>query len=501
MQMTSTRRLVLSTIALAASCVATLGQSLESRIQTLVTKTDLGGATVGVAVYDVDSGEMIAGDDANRSMIPASNMKMITSGAALFTLGADFAFRTEFMIREVDGRRTLIIKGDGDPALGDPELLGRGSTPLDVDGLLERIAGALQRRGIDRLDEVIVDDRVFARETLHPSWPRDQLNRWYCAEVAGLNFHTNVVTIFPEAQANGTRPRLSVEPKVPWIEIQNRSSSVSSGSNTVWVSRPDRRNTMTVYGDVRRRAEIPVAIADPSEFAGRVIATALRDNGIELGTPNADPISLVRLATEDEKFDDAEVVAVVRTTLADVLNRCNTDSHNLYAEALLKRTGNAVTGDSGSWSNGAAVVRMLMGEKLGPTEATQVVVSDGSGMSRENRVSPRILATWIGKIYEDESVRDALLGSMAGPGEGTLKERFRDAPLNNQLEAKSGYLTGVYTLSGLLINAEGRAVTFSILLNNVPSGKSARNAKPLHEDIVVEIDRWLTAQEANAFGG
>jgi D-alanyl-D-alanine carboxypeptidase/D-alanyl-D-alanine-endopeptidase (penicillin-binding protein 4) len=500
-QMTPTRRLVFSTLALAASCVAVLGQSLESRIQTLVTKTDLGGATVGVAVFDVDSGQLIAGDGADQEMIPASNMKLITTGAALFTLGPDFAFRTEFLIQESEGHRTLIIKGDGDPALGDPELLGRGSTPLDVNGLLERVAEALQRRGIDHLDEVIVDDRVFARETLHPAWPRDQLNRWYCAEVAGLNFHTNVVTVFPQSVPGSLLPRLTVEPAAPWIEIKNQSRSVSNGPNTVWISRPDRTNTMTVFGEVRRRAEIPVAIANPAEFAGRVIATALQSNGIEIGPAGSDPVSHVRLVGEDEKFEGAETAAVVRTTLADVLNRCNTDSHNLYAEALLKRTGHAVTGDSGSWSNGAAVVRMLLGEKLGPTEATQVTVSDGSGMSRENRVSPRILASWIGEIYEDDSVREALLASMAGPGEGTLRERFRDAPLNNRLEAKSGYLTGVYALSGLLINDDGRAVTFSILLNDVPSGKAARNAKPLHQDIVVEIDRWLTAQKAGALGG
>ena len=494
-------RPIAALVALLLVTQVALPQSLQTRLESLIYDSPAAAAEVGLAVVDVETGRVIAGYNADTPMIPASNMKVLTSGAAMLTLGPDFAFRTKFLVHESDGRRTLVVVGDGDPALGDPELLGRGTTPLDVEGLLDKIAGALQKKGIDHLDEIVLDDRVFERETLHPSWPRDQLNRWYCAEVAGLNFHTNTVTVFPVAGSPGAVPVLTLEPEVPWLEVHNRAKSVSRGSNTVWVSRPDESNTLTIFGDVRHRAEIPVAISNPARFTGRVLATALQRRGISVGDPGTAPGSHVRTIGTGEDYTDATAVAIVRTSIADVLARCNVDSHNLYAEALLKRTGHAITGEPGSWANGGAVIRMLLREHLGPGEAGSVKISDGSGMSRDNRVPPEILARWLAALYRDADTREPLLISLPEPGQGTLRSRFSDRELVHRVEAKSGYLNGVYALSGLLIDDGGRALAFSILLNEVPSGQASRAAKPLHEDIVATLDEWMSERGAAALGG
>ena len=89
--------------------------------------------------------------------------------------------------------------------------------------------------------------------------------------------------------------------------------------------------------------------------------------------------------------------------------------------------------------------------------------------------------------------------SMAEPGDGTLRTRFGDTELACDLAAKSGYLSGVYALSGVLTDPQsGRQVAFSILLNDVPSGAQARNAKPFHEAIVEELDQWLAPQPTGA---
>ncbi|MFG0305436.1 MAG: D-alanyl-D-alanine carboxypeptidase/D-alanyl-D-alanine-endopeptidase [Phycisphaerales bacterium JB040] len=497
----TTARPIAALAALLLVVQVALPQSLQTRLESIIYDSPAAGAEIGVAIVDVRTGRVIAGYNAGEAMIPASNMKILTSGAALLTLGPDFAFRTRFLVHESGGRRTLVVVGDGDPALGDPELLGRGTTPLDVEGLLDKIAGALQKKGIDRLDEIVLDDRVFEADSLHPSWPRDQLNRWYCAEVSGLNFHTNTVTVFPVAGSPGGVPSLTLEPRVPWLEVHNRARTVSRGSNTVWVSRPDDTNALTVFGDVRYRSEIPVAVSNPTRFTGRVLATALAERGIAVGPAGGTPNAYVRSIGPGEDFAEAEAVAIVRTSIADVLARCNVDSHNLYAEALLKRTGHAITGEPGSWANGGAVIRMLLRDHLGPGEAGSVSISDGSVMSRDNRVAPEILARWLAALYRDESVREPLLVSLPEPGQGTLRSRFADRELVHRIEAKSGYLNGVYALSGLLIAGEDRAVAFSILLNEVPGGQASRAAKPLHEDIVQAVDAWLSEQGAAALGG
>ena len=90
--------------------------------------------------------------------------------------------------------------------------------------------------------------------------------------------------------------------------------------------------------------------------------------------------------------------------MTTVLRRCNVDSYNLYAESLFKRLGYEVTRAPGSWSNGAAVLRMVLQEHLGIDAGKAFTVADGSGMSRNNRVTPRMLALWLKAMADDEKI-------------------------------------------------------------------------------------------------
>ena len=83
--------------------------------------------------------------------------------------------------------------------------------------------------------------------------------------------------------------------------------------------------------------------------------------------------------------------------------------------------------------------------------------------------------------------------SLATPGEGTLRSRFLDDSLDSSLYVKSGYLKGMYSLSGVLVHPRsGQRVVFSIMLNDVKSGTTSLDAKPLIDSIVEEIDEWMS---------
>jgi D-alanyl-D-alanine carboxypeptidase/D-alanyl-D-alanine-endopeptidase (penicillin-binding protein 4) len=493
--------LVMAAISWAGS--AALAGPLDDRVWRAISATDLGKASVGVAVVDVQTGEVLASHNARTALIPASNMKLLSSGAALETLGAEHAFRTTILLAGTPEDATVILQGSGDPALGDPKLLSQTSPPLDIEELLRRMASAVSKRGVRNVREVVVDDRVFDRQRVHPTWPTDQLNEWYCAEVSGLNFHTNVLEVYASPASSGGPPGLVLVPRSPWVEIENRGRSVSKGRSTAWLSRPRAENSFTLYGDVKDRTQIDVTLADPALFAGRQLARVLADAGITFGGASRAKAEHVRIARDDEDFSQATAVAAVTTGIGDVLRRCNADSQNLFAEALLKATGNAVTGEPGSWENGGAVVRMMLSEKLGPEHAAATTIADGSGMSRANRVSAATLADWLKMLARDDRVAQAFKDSLARPGEGTLRSRFRDPAPRNSVLAKSGYLRGVYSLSGYVVHdATGRTIAFSIILNDVPQDGRAGNAKPLHEKIVAEIDRYLTQTAgAPAVGG
>ncbi|MCL4220680.1 MAG: D-alanyl-D-alanine carboxypeptidase/D-alanyl-D-alanine-endopeptidase [Phycisphaerales bacterium] len=490
------QRAACSLVALAVTSLAT-GQELQYQFDALRQRTDLGTATMSAIAMDVDSGQVLWSHRANQAMIPASNMKLLTSGAALMVLGAEFSFETKL----VDAGGRLVLVGSGDPSLGDPAVLGRSSTPMTLQDLLGGMVKAVQDRGITQIDELVVDDRVFDRAYAHPTWPADQLNRSYCAEVGGVNLHANVLSIFLEPASGGRGlPGVRMQPDAPWVQIDNLARTVTEGRQTAWVARPTAENRFQIRGDVRNRGGEPVDVAfhEPPLLAGRVIAHELGKAGVRVGKEGgAKGIDAVRLVAPDERIAGGQAVVVVRTSIADVLRQCNNDSHNLYAEALLKRVAHEVNHEPGSWESGAAVLRMLLSEKLGPDAASSTRVADGSGMSRENRVSASTLASWLRVIEKDAKIRGAMLQSLATPGNGTLRTRFSDIKLSNDVYAKSGYLNGVRSLSGYVISPSGRTVIFAMILNDVPAGAPTQNARVLLEKCVDLADDWLAAQRGS----
>ncbi len=467
-------------------------KSLQRQLDAILERSKLGPVQLGVCVVECSGGDVVAGINAKTPLIPASNMKLLSSGTALLVLGKDFEFRTRLAIA---GDR-LVILGAGDPGFADPELLKQ--MKVSIGGFLDRLVESARKGGASGLREVVVDDRIFDRDGAHPSWPADQLNRWYCAEVSGMNFHANILQIFPAAgERPGPAPMPRVEPSANWIELVNTLQTVATGSTAVGAIREgDLR--FKIMGSIRATLIEPVDVTlrNPASVFARLVA----DHVAAAGLAAADGKVAWRLSEPGDQFDDAQVVAVVRTPLATALKRCNTDSHNLYAESFIKRVGHDVTGQPGSWGNGATVIRMQLTEKIGQ-ESGELVIADGSGMSRENRVTAQTLASWLGAVARTPDVADVFLNSLAAPGEGTLEKRFKGRKLAGKVYAKSGFLNGVQCLSGYVHNpATGRKAAFSVLVNNITSQTPGGRVKEFHEEVVELVDQWL-ASGGEALGG
>jgi serine-type D-Ala-D-Ala carboxypeptidase/endopeptidase (penicillin-binding protein 4) len=483
---------------------AARAQDLNARVESIISGAKIGAARVGVSIIDLESGRTLAEVRDEAGYIPASNMKLLTSGTALAVLGDDFVFRTELIL---EGER-LVIRGSGDPALADPALLERMQPKMTVDGFIGSLAGAVAKSGATHISEVVVDDRIFDRKWVHETWPVNQLDRWYCAPVSGLNFHTNVLSVFPSPSPEGMNraPIAALEPSAPWLEIENKAKTTGSGKNSVWLTRDPDANKFVMYGEVRYATRVPVDITlhDPATLFGQLIAAELPRVGVGVGPVEAAAritgaqrdraVAAARLARADEKFA-GRTVAVVTTHIRDILERCNGDSQNLYAESLLKRVGHEVTGEPGSWANGASVVRMQISQDpdLGPASAASTVIVDGSGMSREDKVAPRTLARWLKRMERGKS-GELFVESLATPGDGTLRRRFNDVKMHSVLRAKSGKVDGVRCLSGYVTDpVTHRRVVFSVMVNELKES-DALVALQLHEDVVMAIDQWLYAR-------
>ncbi|HEY8665663.1 MAG TPA: D-alanyl-D-alanine carboxypeptidase/D-alanyl-D-alanine-endopeptidase [Tepidisphaeraceae bacterium] len=416
---------------------------------------------------------------------PASNLKLVTTSAALEALGPDFKFRTYLLLRDDD----LILIGDGDPTMGDAELLKK--VGWDVDTVFKSWAEQLKKRGISAVRNVIVDDSVFDEEFKHPSWDVKQEHKRYVAQVGGVNLNANCLDFYVKLTTPGSLVAFTTSPATHYATIEN--SCLTGNKNAIWLSRQPGTNTIVLRGEADASNQVPasVTIQDPPMFAATVLAETVGAAGVKISGKVARDRTLraaFSKAGEDEKRHWT-VIGIHETPIASVLARANKDSMNLYAECLCKRLGFETSQKPGSWENGTAAVGAFL-KRIGVVES-QFKLIDGCGLSRENEVSAAAVVKVLEHDYRGKNSQ-AFFASLAIAGvDGTLEDRFPGSDLRGRVFAKSGYINNVSCLSGFVKAKDEQWYVFSILINNVPGG-----AKPLQEAIVKAIDTNCPAKVA-----
>ncbi len=478
---------------------------LQSQVRALVNAADLRQTDIGICIVDLNTGKRVAQINPDDPLMPASNMKVVTTAAALKTLGPDFVFRTEMRLvqpedwkaqanRPLAGTASapasgpvLIIHGDGDPALGDPDLLRLHN--LDVEDQLNGFVKAAKSAGLQRVARLVVDDRVFDRDFVHPSWPQGQLSAWYCAQVGGVNFYDNCIDVYAEPTTRGQGAKVRLIPSAPFLPTTNR---VVTGNNDRFiVNRKTDTNEITFSGQVktRRTQATTVTIHDPPIFFAQILADRLGQAGIK--------VDAITRPDAEESLPAGRAIYAVETTLPLVLQRCNKDSQNLFAESLFKRMGRALTGAPGSWDNGAAAVRRFLSEEL-QTQSASVSIADGSGMSRDNRVTAGVMVGLLAAMRKDARLWPIFRDSLSiNDVEDNLKHRFKDLKrqLTGRLYPKTGYIAGVVTISGYIVVPDGtgeRTFAFSLLFNNFRAPITIGHIQDLQDRIILLLDQQGT---------
>ena len=494
-------RSVVALLSVALFAATALGQTLDSRLKSLLDETRFGSSRVGVLAVDAESGEVLLEYNADDVYVPASNMKLITSGAAIVGLGTDFEFRTTFTVLG----EVLTIRGDGDPGLADPVLLSQMGSNVEV--FLDRLTDAIVAADPEgKIRRIIVDDSVFDREYVHPTWEAGDLTKPYGAQVTGLNFHGNFIRVFAVPESGSSTVNLRTDPVRSPVQLRNRLRVITGNqSPSIWLDRRGANNEIDVHGSIRAGSELssPVTVHEGGRVLAELLAQRIgKRSGAKVSVEMLDPDAALYVFSADDGVAAIEA-AVVRTPIRVAMERCNAESANLYAEALLKRLGHAQTGQPGSWANGAAAARTVIRRLAGPNAAAEVVIADGSGLSRGNAISPRVMIRWMrAMLRQDSETVEIYLNSLATPGEGTLRRRFTTRQPVNQLYAKSGFLTGVRSLSGYLVDPQtGRRVVFSVMADSIPSSVQPVRARAFHENVVLLLDDWLVQTAPGSASG
>jgi D-alanyl-D-alanine carboxypeptidase/D-alanyl-D-alanine-endopeptidase (penicillin-binding protein 4) len=442
-----------------------LQQALEVEVAQALRVT----SALGVHIVDIDTGETVYGYNADEPRIIASNTKLFTTAAILDALGPGYTFDTRFVLN--GPVRDGVLNGPlGVVGSGDPQISGRESGG-DSFAAFRVWAQALRDRGITKVvGDVYLDHGLFEPPRIHPDWPRDQLTRWYEAPVDGLSFNDNCILVRVWPSYAGRPARVELVPAVPVLTLRNTAKTIGKGGQSVIIHRDG--NELFVKGSIRSNSgpvETWVTVPDPVIYFGTGLVTALAEEGIQVQGKLRPVDRLPGLVWER--------VAVHRSDLLSAIRVTNKRSQNFYAESLAKHLG-ALRCGHGSWTEGVRAVREFA-QSIGIPKGS-FTMSDGSGMSRDNRFAPRHLTILLRHMFfHPAGTEFAQSLPYAGEDLGSWKRRMAQEPYRGNVFAKTGTLEGVSALSGYAKGVSGKAYAFSILLNRV-----AGNAHAAQDGIV-----------------
>lgn len=442
---------ILSVAAVLVLCTAGFAKAdLAKQVDAIISKALAQKVKLSIHIVKADSGKTVYDHNSRELMIPASNMKLMVSATALKYLGPDYVYKTKVGLCG----NTLVVIGSGDPLLGDErtdEKYGR-----EPGWIFKDIIHALNGKGVDTIEDIIVDSSIFDNERVHPSWPAKDLNKWYACEISGLNYNDNCVVL--TAKNIVGKVTVFVEPPTAFLTIINEVKPISTGTSVLGSNRNRTANKLRVYGRCKDKAgPIDVAIERPAAYFGFLLAERLAGAGIDTRG------QLIEKALGDDS--DFVLLTEFSTRIEDCLARCNKNSLALAAEGLLKTISAEANPNrkDGSWAGGRERISEYL-LSLG-IDKSQFYLDDGSGLSRQNELTAYTITTVLSDIYHGkdwEFYRNTLA---VGGEDGTIGKYFKEEKYRGKIRGKTGYINGVKSFSGVC-HTEGGDYIFSILGNN-----------------------------------
>ena len=481
---------------------------LAQRIEAILRSSDAHRGHWGIEVVRIKDGKVLYARNAEQLFLPASNMKLFTTAAALEKLGPDFRFRTTVesdAAPDAAGRvGDLFLVGRGDPNLGHRVIPGRQqpANPEPAEAIFQELAGKVAARGVREVGgRLVADDSHFLYEPYSHGWEEEDLVFGYAAPVTALAFNDNALLIrfFPGAKP-GEPGRVALEPFPDYYHLNNRLETAPAGTHPqIFVERAPGSDQLDVWGEIAVDAETQedsVSLANPPQLAGELFRRALEARRIVVRGRVE-----VRHQTRSEAATGSDAPAPARVVLAEHLSEplardieiINKYSHNLHTEMLLRTLGRELK------NYGSLTVGLQALEEFAATagiEPNEAVFTDGSGLSRHTLVTPHALVKLL--RYMAASPRfDAFLTSLPVAGEdGTLAERLQGTRAQGRIRAKTGTMENVNALSGYMQLPSGERLAFSIIGNSHPMKSAA--GREIVDRITLEIFRQFAGRQRKA---
>ena len=500
-------------------------QPLPHRNATLVSRIDallkahpnIARGRLGLLVVDLENGAVLADENSAHFLTPASNAKLFTTAAALVRLGPEYRFRT--VVRATsDWRpgdqtvRELRLVGGGDPNLSGRVLpfskSAKSGPPLSRIG---QLADQIFEAGIRVVsgDVVAVDSR-YPSDPYPDGWTLNDSLWDYGAPVSSFSVNDNSVQLLVTPTEPGSLASIELTPEVGHYVLLNQVLTVAGRKDQIEILRDPGSEEIVVRGEIGRevgrevrveagreaepnlrRHQEDLAVNDAALFAAQALAAALRDRGVTvLGRPHAERPETTALSQTAAPSQTAElpgtaasgeasapatppkppgdelpeVASLQSAPLSEIIAVVNKVSQNLHAEMLLRELGFAGMG-AGTQAAGVAARKAFLAEAGVTEKETGYVLEDGSGLARQDLITPQSTAALLRYMWTRPE-REVWLASLPTGGvDGSLEHRMTKLSHPERIHAKTGSLSHVVSLSGYAEPLPGRWLAFSILIN------------------------------------
>jgi serine-type D-Ala-D-Ala carboxypeptidase/endopeptidase (penicillin-binding protein 4) len=461
----------------------------RARVKAALSDVHAQKAFWGVVVADQDSGAILYELNADHFFTPASNAKIFTSALALATLSSSFRFRTILESQGTlgaDGRLNgdLLFIGGGDPDLSNRKFPYAGKVEHDgpAEKVLEEMVEEAVAKGLKEVDgDIVADDSYFPYDPYPAGWSVGDLFFTFGAPVSAIAFNDNSISIDVSPGARAGDPAvIAVEPGAALDSFGHEITTAPADAKPDFaVVRQPGTNFLLLRGLIplgHAPVKLDLAMLEPAEMAARSLKQLLEAHGVRVtgttrvhhapppDTSDAGDLPPLPEATQAVTAADPVVLAEhVSPPLIESIRVANKVSHNLHTELLLRAVAHEKTG-IGSTGAGLKVEQEFL-KSAGIAEG-DVVLSDGSGLSGTDLVTPRAVMQLLRYAVQQPWGSDFISTFPIGGSDGTLETRMKGTTAEGLIRAKTGALEHVRALSGYATTLRGEHLVFAIFGNN-----------------------------------
>lgn len=429
-------------------------------------------ASIGIEIQDLKTGEILAENQSEKSLTPASTQKLITTATALEVLGSDFQFKTKVYITgriDADGSLmgNLVVRGFGDPTLGSKYFPNNKR-------FISTVYTELKKLGIRQINGKLLIDNSYYQSSIPRTWIWEDIGNYYGAVPHALSYKDNTYTLHFESKEAGQLTQIKkISSEQEDLEISNNVVSSTINKDRAYIFGGSTSNKRFVEGTIpqnKSNFKVKGAISKPEMVLESDLRKVLEAGGI--------PIKEKIFKTKTQKT----LVKFNSPPLSDIVALTNQKSINLFADHLLFEIG-INQKKIGNWQNGIDAIKEFWQSK--GIDSKALFLHDGSGLSHFNALSTHALNQVLIHMNKSEN-SEPFFNSLPTAGKnGTLKNFGKQSRLANNFKAKTGSMTAVRSYSGILTKSNGRQIAISFIINNYTC--TSRELSKSFKDLLINI--------------